>query len=251
MGEPTHRPSAEASAGGTAEFDDYSRGYDAGFDAPFKRLAGGRPESYIEWKARWLLDDLSRRPLQTNTPDLLDLGCGNALLLRELQRLGCRAKLHGCDVSDGMLDEARRTWPHKDVPALVKSDTGRVPFDDHRFDIVVVSAVLHHVEPAQRADFYRELWRVVKPSGRAVVFEHNPYNPLVRYIVNRTPIDANAILLQPKEVRAAFAGLGAEAIRTDYLMFVPPRLMFLRRAERLLQWLPLGGQYAVTASKPH
>jgi glycosyltransferase involved in cell wall biosynthesis len=85
---------------------------------------------------------------------------------------------------------------------------------------------------------------------RLVVFEHNPWNPVTRYVVAHTPIDHDAVLLPPAEVTSFLRAGGWRDIRTSHLMFLPPRLgPVATAAERLLSWLPLGGQYAVTASK--
>src|SRR5207248_6732839 len=99
--------------------------------------------------------------------------------------------------------EAARRWPAAlgPAPALAVQDDALTPFADRQFDIVTVSAVLHHVPVAERAAVYRELGRLLKPGGRIYVFEHNPRNPLVRYVIARTPIDANAVLLDETEVR--------------------------------------------------
>src|SRR6185503_592 len=101
-------------------------------------------------------------------------------------------------------------------------DGARTPFSDGQFDIATISAVLHHVPVAGRAAVYAELGRVLKPGGRIYVFEHNPRNPLVRYVIARTPIDENAILLDAQEVRAGLSGAARYELQTDYLMFMPP-----------------------------
>ena len=54
---------------------------------------------------------------------------------------------------------------------------------------------------------------VLKPGGRLYVFEHNPRNPLVRYVIARTPIDENAILLDAREVQHGLLGAGATSSR--------------------------------------
>ena len=113
----------------------------------------------------------------------------------------------------------------------------------------MISAVLHHVPVAERPAVYTELGRVLKPGGRLYVFEHNPRNPLVRYVVARTPIDENAILLDHREVRQGLLDAACYEVKTDYLMFMPPGIAFLRGIDRMLGWLPLGAQYAVSAHK--
>ena len=232
-----------------AEFDRHAAGYDGGLDNPIKRLMANSADQFIAVKARWLL---RREPdLGSGRLTLLDYGCGAGDLLRVLAGLGMRADCMGCDVSAGMLDEARKRWPFGlgRPPAVALQDGPRAPFGDGQFDIVTISAVLHHVPVAERPAIYFELARLVKRGGRVYVFEHNPRNPLVRYVVARTPIDANALLLDPTEVRRGLSGVAGVALSTDYLMFTPPGLPALAGIDRLLAWLPLGAQYVVAARR--
>lgn len=242
-----------------AEFDDYAAGYGAGMDNPLKRLAGPDAETFIEIKARWLCVDLVCRPvrsLKERRPlNLLDAGCGSATLLRVLAQQDLNTRLHGCDVSEGMLEEARRTWlavpfghvgPVPDLRPIVGQ---RWPYDDAMFDVVVASAVLHHVPMDERPGFYREAARVLRPGGRFVVFEHNPLNPVTRWVVSHTPIDAHAVLLRPGEVQRGMRDAGLSPRGARSLMFVPPRWRWAWALEDWIAWLPLGGQYAQVGEK--
>jgi SAM-dependent methyltransferase len=232
-----------------AEFDRHAAGYDGGLDNPVKRLMGSSADQFIAVKARWLM---RREPdLRSGKLAFLDYGCGAGDLLRILGGLGMRAESTGCDVSTGMLDEARKRWPAAlgATPTLVAQDGPCAPLGGKRFDIVTVSAVLHHVPVADRSVVYRELARLLKSGGRLYVFEHNPRNPLVRYVIARTPIDANAILLDETEVRRGLGEAAPFGLSTDYLMFMPPGLPLLAGIDRLLAWLPLGAQYVVAARK--
>jgi SAM-dependent methyltransferase len=232
----------------SAEFDKHAAGYDGGLDNPVKKMMGDA-DSFIAVKARWLL---RHEPgLKQGGLNLLDYGCGAGDLMRVLAGLGAQGSFTGCDVSAGMLAEAARRWPAAaSPPAWALQDGARAPFADGLFDIATVSAVLHHVPVADRPAVYAELGRLLRPGGRLYVFEHNRRNPLVRHVIARTPIDANAILLDAHEVQDGLLGSARYEVETDYLMFVPPGLRFLRFVDRALAWLPLGAQYAVTARKP-
>lgn len=231
------------------EFDRHAESYDGGIDNSVKGMLGDA-DSFIAVKARWLM---RHEPgLHGGDLGLLDYGCGAGDLMRVLAGMGARARFRGCDVSAGMLAEAARRWPAGlgSAPGLEPQDGARTPFADAQFDVVVISAVLHHVPPRERPAVYAELGRVLKPGGRLYVFEHNPRNPLVRYVIARTPIDANAVLLDAGEVRQGLRAAARYELTTDYLMFMPPGMAFLAPVERALAWLPLGAQYAVAARKP-
>jgi SAM-dependent methyltransferase len=232
-----------------AEFDRHAEAYDGGLDNPVKRMMGNSADQFIGVKARWLL---RREPgLTDGTLSVLDYGCGAGDLMRVLADLGARARFTGCDVSEGMLAEVAKRWPerHGPPPLVSVQQEARTPFADGQFDIATISAVLHHVPVAERPAVYGELARVLKPGGRLYVFEHNPRNPLVRYVVARTPIDENAILLDAREVRRGLSESARYALGTDYLMFVPPGIASLRGIDRALAWLPLGAQYVVAGRK--
>jgi SAM-dependent methyltransferase len=232
-----------------AEFDAHAEGYDSGMDQPLKALAGNNADDFVAVKVRWLL---RRWPeLRTRTGlSILDYGCGVATLLKLLRAHGVAARLTGTDVSTGMLREARRRWPDGSPPLFQVQNGIATNLPTAEFDLIVISAVLHHIPVGQRAGVYAELHRLLRPGGKLVVFEHNPWNPVTSFVVGHTPIDRDAVLLPPPEVAASLRDTAWRDIRTSHFMFLPPRLGFFATAiERLLFWLPLGGQYAVTASK--
>ena len=237
-----------------AEFDRYAADYDGGMTHPLKRCLGRTAEDYIAVKVAWLLRDLARHPVATshgaNGPlRILDLGCGVGTFLQLLQQSGLRAQLHGCDVSVGMLEEGERRWGGSPKPELDRVVDGTLPYDDGSFDLVISCCVLHHVPAGQRRTVLREAARALAPHGRICVFEHNPWNPVTRWVVRRTAIDAEAMLLSAAETRAALRDAGLDVVSTAFLMFFPPRWPSVRRVEDYLRWCPSGAQYVVSATK--
>lgn len=231
------------------EFDNYAAEYDAGMKNPVKSLLGELADDFVMIKLRWLLRQFPELRQADIAFRVLDYGCGTGTLLRLMAEAGLRARLMGCDVSSQMLNEAVIRWPSNlRHPALCVQTGAKTELLPESIDLVVISAVLHHVPPDERAAVYGEIHRVLKPGGRVVVFEHNPLNPVTRYVVAHTPIDRYAILLRANEVCAALRQRFTD-IHTRYLMFLPPRLQSLAGIENTLRWLPLGAQYAVTARR--
>ena len=231
---PTHRP---------AEFDALAPGYDAGMSDPVKRIVGGSADTFLEHKADWLLRNVAV------AGRLLDFGCGTGGFLRALRRRGAPLELVGCDVASGMIDEARRRWDDGPPPELHGVAPGSLPFADAEFDLVTVVCVLHHVVSSEQAGIVRELMRVVRPGGAVVVFEHNPLNPITRWMVARAPIDANAVLLPATECSRLLRQAGAAECRTDFILFFPPSIRPLWRLERFLGQVPVGGQYVTVGTR--
>src|SRR5260370_10374993 len=148
-----------------AEFDSHAAHCAGGLDNPIKRLVGSSADQFIAVKARWLL---RREPrLTAGGLAVLDYGCGAGDLMRVLAGVGARAAFTGCDVSTGMLAEVAKRWPAAfgPVPTLAVQEGARTPFAGGQFDIVTISAVLHHDPPAEREAAHRELGRALKPGG--------------------------------------------------------------------------------------
>lgn len=236
---------------GKAEFDSYAQGYAAGMDNPAKRLLGDSADDFIAVKLHWLLRTFPGLRSAGPAYRVLDYGCGTGTLLRLMREAGLHAGLAGCDISGEMLEEGARCWPaHLPRPELLPQDGAAVPFGDGNFDLVIISAVLHHVPLADREAVFAALRHSLRPNGQVVVFEHNPLNPVTRYVVAHTLIDQNAILLRARETQERLQWAQFENVRTSYLMFFPPRMRSLAACEAMLGWLPLGAQYVTTALRP-
>jgi SAM-dependent methyltransferase len=104
---------------------------------------------------------------------------------------------------------------------------------------------MHHVPPAQWPAFAAEMKRVVRPGGLAVVFEHNPFNPLTRRVVSNCEFDADAVLLRPKQTRALLADAGFRDLQSRSILSVPSFGKGTRAVDLALGRLPLGAQYFV------
>jgi ubiquinone/menaquinone biosynthesis C-methylase UbiE len=105
---------------------------------------------------------------------VLELGCGAGDLSLELLRRG--ATLTAIDVSPGMVDLARSRAEGFAATFLVTpAEDTSLPGES--FDLVVGRWVLHHVDVPTAA---RELHRLLRPGGRAVFFENQDRNPLLR-----------------------------------------------------------------------
>jgi len=97
---------------------------------------------------------------------VLDVGCGLALQLARLWHLGWEA--WGLEPSQGMLSSASvMTHERKARVALTRGIAESLPFRDSVFDRVICKGSLDHFARPQA--FIRELSRVLKPQGRAII----------------------------------------------------------------------------------
>jgi malonyl-CoA O-methyltransferase len=101
---------------------------------------------------------------------VLDLGCGTGRHALWLAAEG--ATVTGVDFSAGMLDAARRKPGAARVRFVVHDLDRPLPFEDGAFDLVVSGLVLEHLRDPGL--FFREVRRVLRPGGRAVVSAMHP-----------------------------------------------------------------------------
>ena len=91
----------------------------------------------------------------------------------------------------------------------------------------------------------QSIMHLLAPNASLVIFEHNPYNPVTRYMVHTCPFDRDAVLLRPAEIRQLVTASGIQVVRSDFTLFFPAFLRGLRPFEPYLRRVPLGGQYVV------
>lgn len=179
----------------------------------------------------------------TSTPKrVLEYGCGIGRNIPFLQSAFPHAAVYGSDIASDSLEQARA-----DNPGALFFNENKPPADLEPFDLVFVSCVYHHIAISDRLNVTNTLMRRMAPSGNLFIFEHNPYNPITRYIVNSCPYDADAILLKPRELIRLLQESGLKIFKTSFCLFIPPRFSMLIGVEKILKWLPLGGQYMVHA----
>jgi ubiquinone/menaquinone biosynthesis C-methylase UbiE len=115
-------------------------------------------------RRRFALDMLEARTAPGS--NVLDVGCGTGHLAGELMQRGYTA--WGVDLSDAMVEYARE---HYDRDQFRVGDIEQIPFPDNTFDAVMCLGVMEYLEKDEPA--LREMWRVLKPGGRAVITTPN------------------------------------------------------------------------------
>ena len=99
----------------------------------------------------------------------LDLCCGTGAALQHLARLAPSARLVGMDISQGMLDEARRRWTSSTSVELLQGDVLDPPPPLYAaFDLVTCYGAFGHIERRDETRFVSSVHRLLKPGGRFV-----------------------------------------------------------------------------------
>lgn len=225
-----------------SEFDAYADSYGEAVNRSLAFL-GMKVDYFTRVKANYLLDLLAEHFGDGKRVELLDIGCGvgsyHDLLI---DRVGSIA---GVDPSRDCLAQAEQRNPGARYSHY---DGARLPFPDASFDAVFTICVMHHVPPAQWPAFAAEMKRVTRKGGLALVFEHNPLNPLTRRVVSNCDFDRNAVLLRQGQVRGLLERAGFTDIRSNTILSIPSSGRIGRAIDLLLGRLALGAQYFVRAT---
>lgn len=110
---------------------------------------------------------------------VLDIGCGTGSLTRLIaDSMPGGGEVAGIDAAEKMIDVAKRKAGSRPIhfEAALAED---LPFPSDRFDRVVSTFFFHHLDSTLKARAIGEIWRVLRPGGRALILDVDiPYNLL-------------------------------------------------------------------------
>jgi 2-polyprenyl-3-methyl-5-hydroxy-6-metoxy-1,4-benzoquinol methylase len=103
--------------------------------------------------------------------DVLDAGCGEGYLTREIARQGAR-QVTGADKSSALIAAARAGSAGQPAAFYREADLAALPFAGASFDLAVVNHVLNDLPDITTP--IGELARVLRPDGRVVILMLHP-----------------------------------------------------------------------------
>lgn len=127
------------------------------------------------------------RLLKKSQPQqLLDVATGTGDFALEAIRILKPQQVVGVDISEGMLDVARKKIIEKGVQdqfSVQLGDSENLPFDDHAFDAVTVAFGVRNFENLEKG--LAEMQRVLRPGGKAVILEFSkPRGMIIKGLYN-------------------------------------------------------------------
>ncbi|KKP79736.1 MAG: hypothetical protein A2271_02185 [Candidatus Moranbacteria bacterium RIFOXYA12_FULL_35_19] len=98
---------------------------------------------------------------------MLDFGCGNGRFLEMLKDK--KIDYVGVDISQRLIDIAKEKYAKERVNFQKISSSPTLPFPDNFFNQVVSISVFHHFPKKHAEEMAKEIYRVTKPGGTAII----------------------------------------------------------------------------------
>ena len=104
---------------------------------------------------------------------ILDICSGTGTLTIMLaKRLAGRGEVVGMELSPAQLKIVRKKQKPNNL-TFIEGDAQDIPFSDCYFDKGVICGALHEVPQEVRQNILSEAYRLIRPGGKIVIFEHN------------------------------------------------------------------------------
>lgn len=210
------------------KFDAYVQSYEA-LHASSIAASGEDPSYFHDYK----INCLTRHGVGS-ADAILDYGCGIGNLTERFIRLTHSVAAY--DPSLKSIEACRQR-----VPSVVFYGQG-LDIPPASFDVVVLSGVLHHIPRHERQSIMLHVLSCIKPGGHVYIFEHNPLNPYTRRVIRDCPFDDDADTMMAGQIATLVSAGGFTQIVSEYIVFFPRALAFLRPIEPILSWCPFGAQ---------
>lgn len=190
----------------------------------FPDLGGAASTAYYRANEERLLrehlpDLAGRRLLKT---DLWDEARNTRIL--GWARAAAGARVYGVDISAPIVKNAAQNLGPEPLPAPV-ADVRQLPFPDATFDAVYSMGTIEHFDESEQA--LREIARVLKPGGRAIVGVPNRHDPFLRPLLVAVlyRLGAYGYGFEKSFSRRALAGMmqraGLDVVAETGILFVP------------------------------
>lgn len=172
---------------------------------------------------------------------ILDIGCGIGRYTLNFAKKGYQ--IEGLDIAPGLLEQLKRF--NENVP-LHCADIAYLPKElQKKYDVAVGFFALHHMYDLNET--FLGVANCLKPGGRVIFLEPNPYNLLYYIQILATPKmtwkgDKGIVNMRRKKVFSAMENAGFSDLKLSRFGFFPPFIANLKGAQKveaLLENVPI------------
>lgn len=99
-----------------------------------------------------------------------DLGSGKGIdVIKMAGAVGVSGKVYGIDISEGMINKARKNILKFDVKnaEFIQSELESLPFQDNELDLIISNCTINHAN--DKNEVWKEIYRSLKKGGRFVI----------------------------------------------------------------------------------
>lgn len=164
----------------------------------YDSIASGYDELYGEEQLKKLRFAVENG-LRVYGKKVIDVGCGTGLIIEELLRLGA-AEVTGIDLSEGMIEIAKKRLRNNSKVRLMVGNALALPFEDRSFDLCVSFTVLQDVPKEYWKAFVGECLRVSTEVWITVLKRNKTPQQILKFI-SRVP---NVLLEETKDYVMVF-----------------------------------------------
>lgn len=164
--------------------------------------------------------------VDNSIPQILDIGAGTGLCSHFLLKKYPDAKLTLIDLSDQMLEIARKRFAKHTSVQYIAQDYTQYEFSK-QYDIIVSALSIHHITSDQKETLYAKIFRILKPGGVFVnadqVLGQTDFLENLYTVDWRRKIEASGLCRE--ELDAAY-----ERIKLDKMSSLSDQLTWLQKA---------------------
>jgi len=132
-------------------------------------------EELRDFALKW---PIIRKHIPLNTSyKILDYGCGEGRVLKEVKSMNPNATLYGVDVSLVALNIARKSF--KNLLFYKVQEGGTIPLKDRTVDCILAIDVIEHVYDTEY--MFNEFARILKPGGKILI--STPYCGIIKNLI--------------------------------------------------------------------
>lgn len=227
----------------TIDFNNFQNNYEKELERAIA-FSGQDVNFFTQVKANLLIKLASKYLGEISEKKIIDIGCGigltNKILAPHFKNL------FAVDIAKDLIEKAKSQNP---TIQYFHYDGHVLPFPDGKFDLAFTICVMHCLPVHEWTHYIKEISRTVKKGGFLVVFEHNPLNPLTRYVVNRCSLSVGANLVLPSKLKKTFLDCELTPIEKKYFLIFPWEFKWLKNFEKLVSFIPFGAQYFMVGKK--